>query len=153
MIGSAHRARRDGWRLGAVSGSAIVALLLASEVASLMAGAGALYFASVVAAWLVLPAVVGLRSVLDAGCFFMLVSLGIVVDAARNGPISLLAQRRSGGKHFGYRCSYRVRTAGTRRCPSMPVIPLIERESTGSRRRPGGAVRLARPVRLYPVLV
>jgi len=44
-----------------------------------------------VAAWLVLPAVVGPRNVLDAGCFYLLVSLGIVVDVARHGPISLLA--------------------------------------------------------------
>jgi hypothetical protein len=46
-----------------------------------------------VAAWLVLPVVVGLRNVLDAGCFYMLISLGIVVvvDVARYGPISLLA--------------------------------------------------------------
>jgi hypothetical protein len=89
MTGSAHRRRRSGWRLGALSGSAVLALLLAAEVAALMVGAGTLYFATVVAAWLVLPALVGLRNVLDAGCFFMLVSLGIVVvvDAAGNGQI------------------------------------------------------------------
>jgi len=46
-----------------------------------------------VAAWLVLPAVVGPRKVLDAGCFYMLISLGIVVVVyvARYGPIPLLA--------------------------------------------------------------
>jgi hypothetical protein len=32
-----------------------------------------------VVAWLILPVVVGLRNVLDAGCFYMLISLGIVV--------------------------------------------------------------------------
>jgi hypothetical protein len=44
-----------------------------------------------VAAWLVLPAFVGLRNVLDAGCCFMLVSLGIVVvvDLAGHGRIPL----------------------------------------------------------------
>jgi hypothetical protein len=48
------RARRGGWRLGEVSGSAVL-LLLFAEVAS------------IVAAWLVLPAVVEFRNVLDAG--------------------------------------------------------------------------------------
>jgi hypothetical protein len=77
-------ARRSGWRLGEVSGSAVLWLLLISEVASLATGMGALYFASIVTAWLVLPAVVEFKNVLDAGCFFMLVSLGIliVVDLA-----------------------------------------------------------------------
>jgi hypothetical protein len=58
-----------------------------------MVGAEAAFFATIVAAWLVLPVVVGLRNVLDAGCFYMLISLGIVVvvDVARYGPISLLA--------------------------------------------------------------
>lgn len=31
------------------------------------------------AAWLILPAVVESRNVLDAGCFFMLVSLGVLI--------------------------------------------------------------------------
>ncbi len=57
----------------------MLALLLASEVAALITGAGTFYFASLVAAWFVLPAAVGLTNVLDAGYFFMLVSLGIVV--------------------------------------------------------------------------
>ena len=82
-------ARRGGWRLGGASGSAV--LLLFSEVASLVSGMGALYFASVVTAWLVLPAVVQFENVLDAGCFFMLVSLGIliVVNLAGKGQIPL----------------------------------------------------------------
>jgi hypothetical protein len=49
------------------------------EVASAVVGAEAVFFSTVVAAWLVLPAVVGLKNVLDAGCFYMLISLGIVV--------------------------------------------------------------------------
>jgi hypothetical protein len=91
LTGFGDRARRGSWRLGIVSGSAVLVLLLVSEVASLVVGMGALYFASIVAAWLVLPAVVGLRNVLDAGCFFMLVSLGIlvVVDLAGQGQIPL----------------------------------------------------------------
>jgi hypothetical protein len=78
-------------RLGPTFGSVVLALLLLCEVASMMVGAQAIFFSTLVAAWLVLPAVVGQRNVLDAGCFYMLVSLGIVVDVARHGPISLLA--------------------------------------------------------------
>jgi len=79
LTGLGDRVRRNGWRFVDVSGSAVLALLLISEVAVLLAGMGTLYFASIVAAWLVLPAIVGFKNVLDAGCFFMLVSLGIVV--------------------------------------------------------------------------
>jgi hypothetical protein len=91
LTGLGNRARRDGWRLDDASGSAVLALLLISEVVAVVAGAGTIVFASIVAAWLVLPAVVGLRNVLDAGCCFMLVSLGIVVvvDLAGHGRIPL----------------------------------------------------------------
>jgi hypothetical protein len=73
------------------SGSAVLVVLLISEVVAVVVGAGTVFFASIVAAWLVLPAVVGLRNVLDAGCCFMLVSLGIVVvvDLAGHGRIPL----------------------------------------------------------------
>ena len=60
-------------------GSVVLASLLLSEVASAMVGTEAVFFTAIVAAWLVLPAVVGPRNVLDAGCFYMLISLGIVV--------------------------------------------------------------------------
>ena len=60
-------------------GSALLAVLLFAEVGSSLVGAGTVFFACIVIAWLVLPAVVGFKNVLDAGCFFMLVSLGIVV--------------------------------------------------------------------------
>jgi len=66
-------------RVGSNLGSTVLALLLISEVASSIAGAGTVFSASVVVAWLVLLAVVGIENVLDAGCFYMLVSLGIVV--------------------------------------------------------------------------
>jgi hypothetical protein len=84
--------RKDGPARGRV-GSVALASLLLCEVASAMVGAQAIFFSTLVAAWMVLPAVVGLRNVLDAGCFYMLISLGIVVvvDVARYGPISLLA--------------------------------------------------------------
>ena len=80
-------------RLGPALGSVVLASLLICEVASAMVGAQAVFFSTIVAAWLVLPAVVESRNVLDAGCFYMLISLGIVVvvDVARYGPISLLA--------------------------------------------------------------
>jgi hypothetical protein len=93
LTGFGDRARRGGWRLGVVSGSAVLVLLLALELVSLVTGTGTLYFASIVAAWLILPAIVGLRNVLDAGCYFMLISLGIlvVVDLALHGRIPLLA--------------------------------------------------------------
>jgi hypothetical protein len=73
-------------------GSAVLASLLFTEVASSIVGAEAVFFSALVVAWLVLPAVVGLRNVLDAGCYFMLVSLGIVavVDVAHHGLGSLL---------------------------------------------------------------
>ena len=80
-------------RLGPTLGSLVLASLLLCEVAAAMVGAEAAFFSTIVAAWLVLPVVVGLRNVLDAGCFYMLISLGIivVVDVARYGPISHLA--------------------------------------------------------------
>jgi hypothetical protein len=59
-------------------GSVALASLLFCEVASAMVGAEAVFFSTVVVAWLVLLAVVGPRNVLDAGCFYMLISLGMV---------------------------------------------------------------------------
>ena len=60
-------------------GSVLLASLLFCEVASAMVGAEAVFFSTLLVAWMVLPAIVGPRNVLDAGCVFMLVSLGIVV--------------------------------------------------------------------------
>jgi hypothetical protein len=79
-------------RFGPILESVVLASLLLCEAAA-MVGAEAVFFSTIVAAWLVLPAVVESRNVLDAGCFYMLISLGIVVvvDVARYGPISLLA--------------------------------------------------------------
>jgi hypothetical protein len=92
---SAAKGRVHGKGSGARGrlGSVVLASLLLCEVAAAIVGAQAVFFSILVAAWLVLLAVVGSRNVLDAGCFFMLVSLGIVVvvDVARYGPISLLA--------------------------------------------------------------
>ena len=91
MNGPGEGVRSGGWRLGEVSGSVVLLVLLFSEVASLATGMGTLYFASIMAAWLVLPAVVEFKNVLDAGCFFMLVSLGIliVINLAGQGQVPL----------------------------------------------------------------
>ncbi len=66
-------------RFGPTLGSVVLASLLFCEVASAMVGAETVFFSTIVGSWLVLPAIVGLRNVLDAGCFYMLISLGIVV--------------------------------------------------------------------------
>lgn len=70
----------------------ILAGLLLAVVASVMAGSHVTLLASVLGAWLTLGAIVGLRNVLDAGCFFMLLVVGVilVVDLAANGLASLL---------------------------------------------------------------
>jgi hypothetical protein len=80
-------------RLGPTLGSLVLASLLLCEVASAMVGAEVVFFSTIVGAWLVLLAVVGPRNVLDAGCFYMLISLGIVVvvGVASHGAGFLLA--------------------------------------------------------------
>ena len=72
-------------RFGPTLGSLVLASLLFCEVASAMVGAETVFFSTIVGSWLVLPAVVGLRNVLDAGCFCMLISLGIVVIVSAAG--------------------------------------------------------------------
>ena len=79
-------------RYRAVAESAVLVLLLLAVVVSAFAGAGTALFCILTVAWPVLAVVVGLRNVLDAGCVFMLVAVGVVVvvDLARNGFGSLL---------------------------------------------------------------
>ena len=69
-----------------------VGLLLLSVVISTIAGAESALLFTVLAAWLLFPVLVGLERTLDAGCVFMLISVGVVlvVSAAQNGPGSLL---------------------------------------------------------------
>ena len=76
-----------GGRLRAALESAAVGLLLFSVVASSIAGSEAMLFSTVLAAWVLLPLLVGFRNALDAGCAFMLISLGVVVvvGVAQNG--------------------------------------------------------------------
>jgi hypothetical protein len=80
-------------RLGPTLGSVALASLLFCEMAAAMVGAEAVFFSTLVAAWLILSAVVVPRNVLDAGCFYMLISLGIVVvvSVASHGADFLLA--------------------------------------------------------------
>jgi hypothetical protein len=59
--------------------SALLAINLLVQVACVMVGARTVFFACVVFAWFLLTILVGYRNVLDAGCLYMLVSLGIVV--------------------------------------------------------------------------
>jgi hypothetical protein len=70
----------------------VLAGLLLAVALSALAGVPAVLLCAVVGAWLVLAVVVGPRNVLDAGCFFMLLVVGVVVvvDLATNGPGSLL---------------------------------------------------------------
>ena len=81
------RSVRGKDRLRAVFESVVVGLLLFSVVVSTIAGAEAVLLFTVLAAWLLFPLLVGLKNTLDAGCAFMLISLGVVVVVwvAQNG--------------------------------------------------------------------
>lgn len=88
---TAEHAQRGG-QFSDVLGSTGIGLLLLSVVISTIAGAEAALLLTVLAAWLLLPLLVGVERTLDAGCAFMLISVGVVlvVSAAQNGPGSLL---------------------------------------------------------------
>ena len=83
---------RAGHRFRSTAESGVLAGLLLAVVASVMVGSHAALLGAVLGAWLVLGAIVGVRNVLDAGCFFMLLVVGVlvVVDLVTNGPGSLL---------------------------------------------------------------
>ena len=81
---------RSVWKGGqfrAALESAAVGLLLFSVVASSIAGSEVALFSTVLVAWVLFPLLVGFRNALDAGCVFMLISLGVVVvvGVAQNG--------------------------------------------------------------------
>ena len=85
-------ASRAGHRLRSAVETGVLAGLLLAVALSALAGVPAVLLCAVVGAWLVLAVVVGPRNVLDAGCFFMLLVVGVVVvvDLATNGPGYLL---------------------------------------------------------------
>ena len=86
------RGRREGPLLSEALGSAGLGFMLFLVVASSIAAAGWVFAAALVITWLLLPALVGLRNTLDAGCVFMVVALGtaVVTALARGGFDSLL---------------------------------------------------------------
>ena len=63
-------------------------MLLLSVVVSVVFGSGLALFATMLVAWALLPVIVGLKNVLEAGCAFMLISVGVlvVVGVAQHGP-------------------------------------------------------------------
>ena len=68
--------------------SGVVGLLLLAVVVSVIVGSGMALFVTNLVAWALFPVLVGLRNVLDAGCAFMLISVGVlvVVGVAQHGP-------------------------------------------------------------------
>lgn len=89
--GSRVGVRRGFWTWDALK-SVSVGLLLFAVVASTITGSEAAFFSTLLFSWLLFPLLVGLRNTLDAGCAFMLISLGVmlVVGLAQNGPGYLL---------------------------------------------------------------
>ena len=85
-------ASRAGNRFRSAVESGVLAGLLLAVVVCALTGSSAVLFGAVAGAWLVLAVIVGPRNVLDAGCAFTLVVVGVivVVDLATNGPGSLL---------------------------------------------------------------
>lgn len=81
---------RDRLRVALESG--VIGVLLLTAAVSVMVGSPGLLLCAVVGAWLSLAAIVGPRNVLDAGCYFMLVVVGVivVVDLATGGAGALL---------------------------------------------------------------
>lgn len=82
---------RGFWTWDALK-SVSVGLLLFGVVASAITGSEEAFFSTLLFAWLLFPLLVGLRNTLDAGCAFMLISVGVVVvvGLAQNGPGYLL---------------------------------------------------------------
>lgn len=84
----AEKASSGGPLLPEAAGSVGIGVLLFVVVASSIAGSGAVFSVTLILTWILLPALVGLRNTLDAGCAFMVVALGtaMVTTLARNGP-------------------------------------------------------------------
>jgi hypothetical protein len=86
------RSVRRGAGLRVALESVVVGLLLFSVMGAAISGAEVALFGTLLAAWLLFPVLVGLKNTLDAGCAFMLVSVGVlvVVGLAQNGFSSLI---------------------------------------------------------------
>lgn len=85
-------ASRASQRFRSAAESGLLAGLLLAATVSALVEAPAVFLCVVVGAWVVLAVIVGPRNVLEAGCYFMLVVVGVivVVDLATNGPAALL---------------------------------------------------------------
>lgn len=72
--------------------SAVVSAIVFSIVGASIVGSGWALFCALAVGWLLMPALVGMRSTLDAGLMLMLVALGSVgmVSLAREGLRSLV---------------------------------------------------------------
>ena len=83
---------RAGDRFRSAVETGVLAGLLLAIVASVVVGSPTAFLSAIVVAWFALAVIVGPRNLLDAGCFFMLLVVGVVliVDLASNGPGSLL---------------------------------------------------------------
>jgi hypothetical protein len=83
---------RAGHRLRSVLESGVLGVLLLTAAVSAMVGSPAMLVCAVVGAWLSLAAMMGPRNVLDAGCYFMLLVVGVivVVELAIDGLGALL---------------------------------------------------------------
>jgi hypothetical protein len=83
---------RAGHRLRSAVETGVLAVLLLVVAISAVVGAPVIFLCAVVGAWLAFAAIVGVRNVLDAGCYFMLLVVGVivVVDIATKGSASLL---------------------------------------------------------------
>lgn len=90
--GSGKVTARARDRLWVALESGVIGVLLLTAAVSVMVGSPGLLLCAVVGAWLSLAAIVGPRNVLDAGCYFMLVVVGVivVVDLATGGAGALL---------------------------------------------------------------
>jgi hypothetical protein len=79
---------RAGDRFRAAIESVVLAGLLLTAAVSVVVGSSTVLLCAVAGAWLLLAVVVGPRNVFDAGCYFMLLVVGVilVVDLAAGGP-------------------------------------------------------------------
>ncbi len=82
--------RNRAW--DALKSTGVGLLLLLSVVASTILGSETAFFFTVLASWPLFPVLVGFRNTLDAGCVFMLISLGVMMAGglAQHGPGYLL---------------------------------------------------------------